>query len=627
MATSDYPHGSDSKPDASANRHGGPHLVNLPSSFDLTDFPSEASDAIEVASAQQPAETASHFEPAAEARMNTPEAATGGAAAVLEFPPPTPESAAVVPLPVLAARHPVTLVDLLEKEGGVNWREAVALVHQLCLQLKDCAPHAPILLEPRNIQITDTGGVRLLPGQTGGDPLVIQVGRLLHTMLMGRPAPPELRLLLAQATFELPIFESIEDVDRALRQLETFDDAKDARIADAPASLLPKVASIAWESIPQEPREERPIRPAPRPRRAAVRGMAPVGAIISRYRSRIIASAVAIVALWGLISTRPVSLLPSGSSAAPVTQGTFGTSEPALPQIGVPDTLVPTPSAVQPSPDGSARSSTEIPGARHTGREPGRLEPPRAENRPAVPDLSGRTSIPARATAIAATNPVPRDSERRAAALLAQGQTVKAAMVFDALVLANPLYEPNPTDLTPESLGAFRASQKVLLPVIAVRNYDRARTALASGDVDRALALGREVAAILDRPLADPPPNLREQVRELLDRATAARAAADEIVYTVTDTGIVHPRPISRQFPATTPIGVPPHRVGTLEMVIGKEGTVEQVKLHTPLNRYHERMIVSAAKAWLYRPATRNGRAVRFRLTVKVNLPESGTDY
>ena len=61
-------------------------------------------------------------------------------------------------------------------------------------------------------------------------------------------------------------------------------------------------------------------------------------------------------------------------------------------------------------------------------------------------------------------------------------------------------------------------------------------------------------------------------------------------------------------------------------MIIGRDGTVENVTFHTPLNRHHERMIVSAAKAWRYRPATRNGRPVRYRILVKVNLPESGTN-
>ena len=57
-------------------------------------------------------------------------------------------------------------------------------------------------------------------------------------MLMGKEAPPELRLLLAQATFELPIFESIEDVDRALAQLNKLDEPGPAGLA-----LLRAVAS------------------------------------------------------------------------------------------------------------------------------------------------------------------------------------------------------------------------------------------------------------------------------------------------------------------------------------------------------------------------------------------------
>jgi outer membrane biosynthesis protein TonB len=65
--------------------------------------------------------------------------------------------------------------------------------------------------------------------------------------------------------------------------------------------------------------------------------------------------------------------------------------------------------------------------------------------------------------------------------------------------------------------------------------------------------------------------------------------------------------------------------VGVLEIVVGKAGDVEFVKLHTPLNRYHERMVVSAAKAWRYRPARKDGKPVRYRLTVAINLPESGS--
>jgi hypothetical protein len=79
--------------------------------------------------------------------------------------------------------------------------------------------------------------------------------------------------------------------------------------------------------------------------------------------------------------------------------------------------------------------------------------------------------------------------------------------------------------------------------------------------------------------------------------------------------------------PVSGPIDVPPNRVGWLDMVINRDGSVYSVKLHTPLNRHHERMIVSPAKAWRYRPAMKNGKPVMYRIMVKVNLPESGTEF
>ena len=165
------------------------------------------------------------------------------------------------PLPFLAP-GPVALVDLIERHGGFDWREAVAVIHQICQYLKEHPPHTPILLDPRNIQITDNGEVHLLSGQTSSDPLVIQVGRLLRTMLMGKEAPPELRLLLAQATFELPIFESIEDVDRALAQLNKLDEPGPAGLALLRAVAAPPPPPNTEDEAAYRPPAIRSILPA-----------------------------------------------------------------------------------------------------------------------------------------------------------------------------------------------------------------------------------------------------------------------------------------------------------------------------------------------------------------------------
>ena len=62
-------------------------------------------------------------------------------------------------------------------------------------------------------------------------------------------------------------------------------------------------------------------------------------------------------------------------------------------------------------------------------------------------------------------------------------------------------------------------------------------------------------------------------------QANEAIAATNEIIYTEADTDVIPPRQLSRQMPVTGPIGVPPHRVGWLDMVIGRDGSVEHVKL------------------------------------------------
>ncbi len=111
--------------------------------------------------------------------------------------------------------------------------------------------------------------------------------------------------------------------------------------------------------------------------------------------------------------------------------------------------------------------------------------------------------------------------------------------------MSNPLYEPRTSDLNPEALAAFRTSQRLILPVKAQRNYELATAALAAGDADRALALSREAMAIIDRRLADTPPQLRDELNAIIAQANEAIAATNEIVYTEADTDVIPPRQLT----------------------------------------------------------------------------------
>lgn len=545
-------------------------------------------------------------------------------------PPIEPSEPLPEPVTLLAPRHAplaptapapesgIALGDLLDREGGMEWRAAVAIIHRLCQHLKQHHSRGSVLLDPYNISVDSTGSVELLTSQASSDPLVRQVGHLLRTMLMGRHAPPELRLLVAQATFELPIFESVDDLERALVAVERHQNPSAADMARPVAAAATSAATAAAgrnangpaagaQAVPATPRS---IRPARTPWRNQQSRFPTLRRWVALHGMRIAVGAIIVAALGALMWNPPTFIVGERRG-------------PAVPQVagGM------TPAAGDPASGGIERESAaptprgrrDVPAVEPSPTRPRPGAPPRPERSPSTTALSAPIVV----TPGAAPQTAPIDDEKRATAFVAHGNATQATMVFDSLLLGNPLYEPRPTDLTPEALAAFRASQRALLPVLAQRSYDRARAALAAGDPERALLHTREGLAILDRTSGDA--GLRQMLAQLEDDAAAARAVADEVIYSAKDAGVVPPRALSRQFPATTPNGVPAHRVGTLEMVIARDGSVEFVKLHTPLNRYHERMIVSAAKAWQYRPATKGGRAVKYRLTVTINLPENGT--
>jgi len=559
--------------------------------------------------------------------------AHSGPAVVTEFPvkQQTPAAVAVPTLP----SGPASLVELIERRNGFDWREAVAVIQQICLYLRDHTSQTPILLDPRTIQITDRGEVRLLSGQTSSDPLVIQVGRLLRTMLAGKEVPPELRLLLSQATFELPIFESIEDVDRALAQLNKLDEPGPAGLALLRAVAAPPPPYDPEQDFDQRPRSIRSIIPAQKRagRRRSRRGLR---FLLGGYGTHIAVIFVGIAVVAILLGTRPPMLFPDDT--AMVQDTSLEAATPPVGGSGTSGAAVPAPEASRGerssradpsrrSPSSARRSDVAVTTPSNTRTAP------EAQTHSAPGELHPGTGRPqAMASGTVLVTPPPpspsaREHERRARELLEGGKRDEASLAFDGLVMNNPLYEPRTNEMTPEALATFRQSQRRILPLKAQGNYDRGKAALSGGDYDTALRLAREALAILDRHSDGASTSLRDQVEDLIEEAKLAAATATEVIYSESDLDVTPPRQLSRPMPINGPIGVPPNRVGWLDMIIGKDGTVFQVKLHTPLNRHHERMIVSPAKAWLYRPAMRNGRPVMYRIKVKVNLPESGTDF
>jgi hypothetical protein len=93
------------------------------------------------------------------------------------------------------------------------------------------------------------------------------------------------------------------------------------------------------------------------------------------------------------------------------------------------------------------------------------------------------------------------------------------------------------------------------------------------------------------------------------------------IVYSQTDQTVEPPRLLSRPLPRRLPSGG--SDAPTVEVVIAPDGGVERVRLTSQPRRLVDVMELSAAKAWQFDPALKDGQPVRYRFELGTSVPPS----
>jgi periplasmic protein TonB len=99
-----------------------------------------------------------------------------------------------------------------------------------------------------------------------------------------------------------------------------------------------------------------------------------------------------------------------------------------------------------------------------------------------------------------------------------------------------------------------------------------------------------------------------------------AAPPVDLAVYTSADTAVIPPVLVRPVLPKEPPRGVPEDQIGSVDLLVDDQGNVEAVRLASPGNRYQERMLVSAAKMWKFRPAYKDNHPVRYRTRVRLTV-------
>ena len=134
------------------------------------------------------------------------------------------------------------------------------------------------------------------------------------------------------------------------------------------------------------------------------------------------------------------------------------------------------------------------------------------------------------------------------------------------------------------------------------------------------------LATMSSSPIA-PAADYRPVFGETVEVTASEASPEDEVaangarIFTRADVGVVPPRSVYPKLPSDSMNPSEPDTRTVLELVIGTNGLVERAKLRSIPRDIHEFMLVSAAKAWIFEPATIDGAAVRYRHQVRIMLP------
>jgi hypothetical protein len=238
----------------------------------------------------------------------------------------------------------------------------------------------------------------------------------------------------------------------------------------------------------------------------------------------------------------------------------------------------------------------------------------------------------------------------RAYCLLALGRSADAEQAIAAVVSATPLYKPTGADASPRVRSAFSDVRRRVLPTIIQEKYAAAKMAFDRKNFPVAAAAFTEVVdAMADPDVADivkqpplsdlrvlatgfrdlsvtaaapPPVPVRESLPPppaVLVKPAPAADVPSLRIFATSDTQVMPPVPIKQSLPPF-PAQLPMANRGVLEVVINEDGLVETATMRESVNPRYDGQLVAAAKSWQYRPALLNGKPVKYRKMVQVDV-------
>jgi tetratricopeptide (TPR) repeat protein len=234
----------------------------------------------------------------------------------------------------------------------------------------------------------------------------------------------------------------------------------------------------------------------------------------------------------------------------------------------------------------------------------------------------------------------PEAESYQAYCLVALGRKSEARQVIEKLVQTDPLFHPPDGQLSPHLRAFFDETRKPLLQKVARQSFNGAKTDFDHQDMPHAISAFERVIAMLDEIGPNDPDvaDLRALSVAFRDFARVGRpemvipnpnpAAAPAgtptvpIVYDAQNSDVVAPIPLTTPLPEWRPAFFELNRTfsGDIQLVIGSDGKVVTASMVSSVHPRYDGPLLDAAKGWTFKPAMRNGAAVRYRFVMTVRV-------
>jgi len=238
-------------------------------------------------------------------------------------------------------------------------------------------------------------------------------------------------------------------------------------------------------------------------------------------------------------------------------------------------------------------------------------------------------------------------NQYRALCALALGRTAEAERSLEELIIRRPMFKMSDAEVSPRLVTMFHDVRKRVLPAVVRTMYGAARTSFEQKRYEAASAQLKDLTAVLnDSDLASQAGTLAdlkllaEGFQKLADAeiaaalkaqppappAPAAAAPAPPApvrIYTEEDKDVAAPVEIRRNFPPWKPSGPLADKFkysGVLRVVIDEKGKVESAGIMRSISDAYDALLLTAARDWLFRPATRNGQPVKYQKLIAITL-------